>query len=284
MTSIIFSFKEGIKGFRRAKLSSFVSIFAIFISLSALGIFTLLTLRIQKILNEIKNKVDLEAIIDEKFGESEIKKLTSEIKNIEGVENVEFISKEKAAKRFQESFGEDISQLYGDNPLPISFIIKVKKEFLNKESMDKIVPKIENLNGITETIFKRELFLIIERYWKIFRIADLVGGILIALASIFIISNTIKITIYAKSKTIEIMKLIGATDSFIKRPFLFEGLTQGIMGGIFSCIFIYLLVKSLAFFLEISVEIGANLYLAIVLSGAFLGYIGYLWSVKKFLT
>ena len=284
MISIIFSFKEGIKGFKRAKLSSFVSIFAIFISLGALGIFTLLTLKFQEILNEIEKKVELEAVIDERLVENEIKILSSKIINIEGVENVEFISKEKAAKRFQESFGEDISELYGDNPLPISFIITVRKEFLNKESMDEIVPKIENLNGITETIFKRELFLIIERYSNIFLIADLVGGILIALASIFIISNTIKITIYAKSKTIKIMKLIGATDSFIKRPFLFEGLAQGVIGGIFSSIFIYVLIKSLAFFLEISFAIDPKLYLVIILSGAILGFLGYLWSVKKFLT
>jgi len=284
MTGIIFSFKEGIKGFKRAKLSSFVSIFAIFISLGALGIFTLLTLKFQELLNEIEKKVELEAVIDERLAENEIKILSSKIKNIEGVENVEFISKEKAAIRFQESFGEDISKLYGDNPLPISFIIKVKKEFLNKESMDGIVSKIENLNGITESIFKRELFLIIERYRNIFLIADIVGGILIALASIFIISNTIKITIYAKSKTIKIMKLIGATDSFIKRPFLFEGLAQGVIGGIFSTIFIYVLIKSLAFFLEISFAIDPKLYLVIILSGAILGFLGYLWSVKKFLT
>jgi len=284
MISLIFSFKEGIKGFKRAKLSSFVSIFAIFISLGAFGIFTLLTLKFQEILNEIERKVELEAVIDERLVENEIETLSSKIINIEGVENVEFISKEKAAKRFQESFGEDISELYGDNPLPISFIITVRKEFLNKESMDGIVSKIENLNGITETIFKRELFLIIERYRNIFLIADLVGGILIALASIFIISNTIKITIYAKSKTIKIMKLIGATDSFIKRPFLFEGLAQGIIGGIFSSIFIYVLIKSLAFFLEISFAIDPKLYLVIILSGAILGFLGYLWSVKKFLT
>ena len=284
MIGIIFSFKEGIKGFKRAKLSSFVSIFAIFISLGALGIFTLLTLKFQEILNEIEKKVELEAVIDERLVENEIKILSSKIKNIKEVENVDFISKEKAAKRFQESFGEDISELYGDNPLPISFIIKVKEEFLNKESMDGIVSKIENLNGITETIFKRELFLIIERYRNIFLIANLVGGILIALASIFIISNTIKITIYAKSKTIKIMKLIGATDSFIKRPFLFEGLAQGVIGGILSSIFIYALIKSLAFFLEISFAIDTKLYLAIILSGAILGFLGYLWSVKKFLT
>jgi len=281
---MIFTFKEGIKGFKRAKLSSFVSIFAIFISLGALSIFTLLTLKLQEILNEIEKKVELEAVIDERLSENEIEILDSKIKNIEEVENAEFISKEKAAERFLESFGENINELYGDNPLPISFIIRIKKEFLNKESMDKIIPKIENLNGITEIIFKRELFLIIERYRNIFLTADLVGGILIALASIFIISNTIKITIYAKSKTIKIMKLLGATNSFIKRPFLFEGLTQGVIGGIFSSIFIYLLIKSSAFFLEISLAIDTRIYLVIIFSGAILGFLGYLLSVKKFLT
>ena len=284
MAGLLFSFKEGIKGFKRAKLSSFVSIIAIFISISALSIFSIFTLKLQGILDEIESKVELEVFIDEKLREGEIKKLRSRIKNIEGVEDVVFISKEEAAKRFQESFGENIHELYGDNPMPISFIIRVKKEFLNKESVDNIVSNIDNMNGISETIFKRELFLIIERYRNIFLSINLIGGILIGLASIFIISNTIKLTIYAKSKTIKIMKLTGATDSFIRRPFLFEGLSQGVLGGILSSLFIYVLIKFFAFFLEIPVSMDIKFYGAMAVSGAVLGFLGSLWSVKKFLT
>jgi len=283
MSGIIFSIKEGLKGFKRAKLSSFVSIMSIFISLTALSIFTIFTLKLQGILDEIENKVELEAIIDEKLGNREIKTLQNRLSNLEGVNEVEFISKEKASKRFQESFGEDINELYGDNPLPISFLVRIKKDFLNKDSMDKIISEIENLKGITETIFKRELFIIIERYRNIFLTINLVGGILIGFASVLIISNTIKITIYAKSKTIQIMKLIGATDSFTKRPFLFEGLAQGLIGSLFSCIFIFLLVKSLEFFLQVPIGFDARIYLGIILSGSILGYLGSTWSVKKFL-
>ena len=286
MSNFIFLFKEGLKGFKRAKLSSFVSIIAIFISLTALSIFSIFTLELQRIVDEIENKVELEAIIDEKLDDREITLLKNKISKLEGINEVEYISKEKAAKRFQESFGEDwdINELYGDNPLPISFLIKVKKDFLNKESIDKIISEIENFNGITETIFKRELFIKIEGYRDIFLTVNLIGGILIALASILIVSNTIKITIYSKSKTIRIMKLIGATDSFTKRPFLFEGLAQGLIGSLLSCLFIFLMIKSLVFFLKIPVEIDARLYLAIVVSGVGLGFLGSMWSVKKFLT
>jgi len=283
MSGIIFSIKEGLKGFKRAKLSSFVSIMSIFISLTALSIFTIFTLKLQGILNEIENKVEIEAIIDEKLGNREIKTLQNKLSNLEGVSEVEFISKEKASKIFQESFGEDINELYGDNPLPISFLVRIKKDFLNKDSMDKIISEIENLKGITETIFKRELFIIIERYRNIFLTINLIGGILIGFASVLIISNTIKITIYAKSKTIQIMKLIGATDSFTKRPFLFEGLAQGLIGSLFSCIFIFLLIKSLEFLLQVPIGFDVRIYLGIILSGLILGYLGSLWSVKKFL-
>ncbi|MFC1562470.1 cell division protein FtsX [candidate division KSB1 bacterium] len=284
MGSLVFSIKESLKGFRRAKLSSFVSIIAIFIALTALSIFAILALKIQGILNEIENKVELEVIIDERLSNREIKILNNKISNLKEVSQVEFISKEKAAKRFEESFGEDINELYGDNPLPISFLIKVKKDFFNKESMDMIISKVENLNGITETIFKRELFIIIERYRNIFLYVTLVGGILISLASILTISNTIKIAIYSKSKTIRVMKLIGATDSFIKRPFLFEGLAQGLIGSLLSCLFIFLIEKFLVFFLEVPVSIDAILYAAVVFSGAGMGFLGSMWSIKKFLT
>lgn len=284
MSELFFSFKEGIKGFKRAKLSSFVSIVAIFISLTALGVFSILTLKLGKILNEIENKVELEVFIDEKLKEDEINNLKNAIIKIEGIEDAIYISKSESAKRFQNAFGENIVELYGDNPLPVSFIIKVKKEFLNKNSMDNIISKLNNINGISETIFKREILLTLERYRNIFLMINLIGGILIGLASILIISNTIKLTIYAKSKTIKIMKLIGATDSFIKRPFLFEGLTQGIIGGILSCFFIYLLIKFLEFSIQIPISLNTKIYGLIIISGGILGFLGSFWSVKKFLT
>jgi cell division transport system permease protein len=284
MSELLFSFKEGIKGFKRAKLSSFVSIVAIFISLTALGIFSILTFKLGKILNEIENKVELEAFIDEKLKEDEISNLKNNIKKIEGVEDAIYISKNEAAKRFQDAFGENIVELYGDNPLPISFIIKIRKEFLNKNSMDNVISKLNNINGISETIFKREILLTLERYRNIFLIINLVGGILIGLASILIISNTIKLTIYAKSKTIKIMKLIGASDSFIKRPFLFEGLSQGFIGGILSSLFIYLLIKFLEFSIQIPSSLNSKFYGVIIISGGILGFLGSFWSVKKFLT
>ncbi len=284
MSELLFSFKEGIKGFKRAKLSSFVSIVAIFISLTALGIFSILTFKLGKILNEIENKVELEAFIDEKLKEDEINNLKNNIKKIEGVEDAIYISKNEAAKRFQDAFGENIVELYGDNPLPISFIIKIRKEFLNKNSMDNVISKLNNINGISETIFKREILLTLERYRNIFLIINLVGGILIGLASILIISNTIKLTIYAKSKTIKIMKLIGASDSFIKRPFLFEGLSQGFIGGILSSLFIYLLIKFLEFSIQIPSSLNSKFYGVIIISGGILGFLGSFWSVKKFLT
>jgi len=284
MSELLFSFKEGIKGFKRAKLSSFVSIVAIFISLTALGIFSILTFKLGKILNEIENKVELEAFIDEKLKEDEINNLKNNIKKIEGVEDAIYISKNEAAKRFQDAFGENIVELYGDNPLPISFIIKIRKEFLNKNSMDNVISKLNNINGISETIFKREILLTLERYRNIFLIINLAGGILIGLASILIISNTIKLTIYAKSKTIKIMKLIGASDSFIKRPFLFEGLSQGFIGGILSSLFIYLLIKFLEFSIQIPSSLNSKFYGVIIISGGILGFLGSFWSVKKFLT
>lgn len=286
MASILFSIKEGIKGLQRARLSTFVSIFSIFLALSALSIFVLFTMKLQGVLDQLQDKVEMESIIDDRLDANEVEKLKAAIEKIEGVRKVEFISRVKAAQRFKESFGMDINELYEEdqNPLPMSFIIRVKKEFLNKEYMDSLQNTVNKYSGITETIFKRELFLLIEKYRNIFLITDLIGGILIALGSIFIVSNTIKLTIYSKSKTIKIMKLIGATDSFIRRPFLIEGLSQGIFGGIGSSLLIYVLSKSAEFFLNVPVSIDIRFYGIIIISGAVLGFAGSYWSARKFLT
>ena len=286
MAGMLFSIKEGIKGFKRARLSSLVSVFSIFLALSALGIFVLFTFKLQGVLEKIENKVELETFIAENLSQRQIESLESRIENIEGVRDVEYISQEKAAQRFGELFGMDINELYvnSENPLPKSFIIKVKKEFLNKEYMDALLSTIERYPGITETIFKRELFLLLEHYRNVFLMADLIGGILIMLGSVFIVSNTIKLTIYSKSKTITIMKLIGASDGFIKRPFLFEGLSQGILGGIISSLFLFILLKSASFLLDFSLSIDVKFYGAVVVSGALLGFIGSYFSARKFLS
>ena len=286
MAGMLFSIKEGIKGFKRARLSSLVSVFSIFLALSALGIFVLFTFKLQGVLEQIENKVELETFIAENLSQRQIESLESRIENIEGVRDVEYISQEKAAQRFGELFGMDINELYvnSENPLPKSFIIKVKKEFLNKEYMDALLSTIERYPGITETIFKRELFLLLEHYRNVFLMADLIGGILIMLGSVFIVSNTIKLTIYSKSKTITIMKLIGASDGFIKRPFLFEGLSQGILGGIISSLFLFILLKSASFLLDFSLSIDVKFYGAVVVSGALLGFIGSYFSARKFLS
>ena len=286
MAGMLFSVKEGIKGFKRARLSSVVSVFSIFLALSALGIFVIFTVKLQGVLEQIKDKVELESFIAENLSRRQIKSLKSRIENIEGVREVEYISREKTAERFKELFGMDINELYtnSENPLPVSFIIKVKKEFLNKEYMDALLSTIGKYPGITETIFKRELFLLIEHYRNVFLSAGLIGGILITLGSLFIVSNTIKLTIYSKSKTITIMKLIGASDGFIKRPFLFEGLLQGILGGIISSLFIFILLKTASFLLDYSLSIDVRFYGAVVFSGALLGFTGSYFSARKFLS
>ncbi|MFC1558901.1 cell division protein FtsX [candidate division KSB1 bacterium] len=286
MAGMLFSVKEGIKGFKRARLSSVVSVFSIFLALSALGIFVLFTFKLQAVLEQIEDKVELETYIAENLSQRQIENLKSRIENIKGIREVEFISQKKATERFEKLFGMDIDEFSpnGENPLPVSFIIRVKKEYLNKEYMDALQNTISKYSGITDTVFERKLFLLIEHYRNVFLIADLIGGILIMLGSVFVVSNTIKLTIYSKSKTITIMKLIGASEGFIKRPFLFEGLSQGILGGIISSLFIFILLKTASFLLDYPLSADIKFYAAVVISGALLGFTGSYFSARKFLS
>ena len=190
-------------------------------------------------------------------------------------------------------FGEQVtvSILIGGAFILLSVFILTTKDKPNRDISNSDVIQKANKNLIVGVLLSIGTALLWAISYVSFNQARIISNevfasnfLRIALASIFIISNTIKITIYAKSKTIKIMKLLGATDSFIKRPFLFEGLAQGVIGGIFSSIFIYLLIKSSTFFLEISLAIDTRIYLVIIFSGAILGFLGYLLSVKKFLT
>jgi cell division transport system permease protein len=129
--SFSFAIKEGLSGFRRAKLSTAVSVLTISISLILLGMFAIVTKNAALLVESIRNKVEIEAFLTEPLKSSDVDSLRAKILGLPGVEKVTFISKEEAAKIFKQEFGEDISKVLEFNPLPPSFKIFLKNEYNN---------------------------------------------------------------------------------------------------------------------------------------------------------
>ncbi|MBI5020089.1 MAG: ABC transporter permease [Ignavibacteriales bacterium] len=285
--SLGYIIKEGIGGFRRAKFASFGSIITITISLLLVGFFYVVSTNTSKLVEGIRQRVELEAFLEEPINHARLIEIERQLKSVEGIEQVRFISKDEAAKIFKEEFGEDINSVLDFNPLPSSFKIVLKEGYRTREKAEEIHKKILEIKGIDNIAYRRELLEFLDQRVKMLYSVGLLLGTLLAVASIFLVSNTIRLTIYAKRKSVQTMKLVGASRLLIRLPFVIEGILQGLIGGIIStAIFYYLFTMAaglvsneLVDFLEVDILF----YLSIISGGIFLGFFGSIISVRRFI-
>ncbi|GAH90334.1 unnamed protein product, partial [marine sediment metagenome] len=163
---------------------------------------------------------------------ADFESLKSNILKINGVKDVIFISSDQALKNLQEELKEteEVLRVFEDNPLPASLRIKLEAKFRTANGLKEISSKIMLLRGTKETIYGGELVDQLKKITHIITVFDLGLLIIIIFSLIFVIFQTIKLTIFARSTEIEIMKLVGASNSFIAIPFTFEGIVQGLLG------------------------------------------------------
>ena len=229
-----------------------------------------------------------------KDGISQVNKerITTFIKILPGAEIKRVISKEDALKDFTKALGLQAGLLDGlsSNPLPASFEVSFK-DFRSKDiDPQRIKNELEKLEGVGEIQYSEEWLRRFEGLMNIVRLVGFVIGGLLCLGVLFIVTNTIKLTIYARKDEIEILKLVGATDWFVKVPFLFEGMFQGLLSGILSLLILFfgyslLSVKkvhmlSLAMFDYIFIPYQYTLL--ILFLGLFLGLIGAFLALGRF--
>lgn len=279
--------REGFSGFKRAKLSTTISILTVCISLLLLGIFAIIFANLHKVADALKREVQIEVFLLDDITETQRSRMNDQIRALPGVADVAFISKDDAANIFKEQFGEDIFSVLDFNPLPASFRISLKPEYVHTDSVAAIAAFAEELEG-TESVQYRQtlLTMLTDRIQTV--IAVSVGvGILLAISAIFLVSNTIRLTIYAKRKLIQTMKLVGATKGFIRKPFLLEGFVQGVCGGIAAIVLIYIILyfirKNVSEHLFALGDYEIYFYAAVLVTGSILGLLGSAVSIRRFL-
>ncbi|AJY74489.1 permease-like cell division protein FtsX [Paenibacillus beijingensis] len=233
--------REGSRNVIRNGWMSFASMSSIFISLFILGVFMLLALNVNHLAAQFESQVEIRAYLQLGTEQNTIDSLETKIRNIPEVKNVTFVSKEEGLKMLQQNLGKDGQELLqgysGDNnPLPDSFTI----ELFNPQTVAETAAQIEAMNKTGDT----PPFLAV-KYGKgtvetLFRITRLVRNVGLAIVlglavtAMFLISNTIKITILNRRREIGIMKLVGATNSFIRWPFFVEGALIGFISSVLT--------------------------------------------------
>ena len=285
--SFTYAIREGISGFQRAKLAAVGSILTIMVSLLLLGLFYVTSVNTNRILDSLRSKVEMEAFLDEPLSSARIGELRKSISAIEGVDHVYFVTKEEAAKIFKQEFGEDINSVLDFNPLPPSYKVFLKEDFRSPAKAEIIAKQIKTLQSVDNVIYRKDMLEFLENRSKTLSSLGLLFGGLIGLSSIFLVSNTIRLTIFAKRKSIQTMKLVGASRSFVRAPFLIEGVLQGIVGGTIAAGILYYIISFVIAFIsrELSdfIHIDLIFYLGVIIVGGILGLLGSTISVRKFI-
>jgi cell division transport system permease protein len=211
------------------------------ITLFIVGLFTVIVYDVMGIVNSIKSQVELAVYLEVGISSGLKDYIEQEIKSWEEVDSVKYVSKDQALERFKEqNEGSDILKEIEGNPLPASFEITLK----DPEKIDRVALRFYDkdgnyIEGVNDVIYGKNY---VNKLFSITAIIGVITIIIIAvllLAAIVLIFNTIRLSIYARRKEIEVMKLVGATNWFVRIPFLFEGFLEGFTGGIISIILLY---------------------------------------------
>ena len=288
MDKFIFLLSEGIKNLWRNKLTSFSAIFSIFLTLVIAGSLVIISQNTNKVIEYLRDKYKIEVFFKYNVPIQKVEEVVASFNQIKGVRSTTLITKNDAEKIFKSQFGEDIMNLVGYNPLPVSCVVNIVKDDINKINISPIINKLKSYVEVDEVNYQGRIIFQIESYYqKFIRIMSLILVTVIFIA-IFTISNTVRLTIYSREKLIESLQLIGATRAFIKAPFIIEGILHGFIGTILASA---LLVGGLIFGNDIiislfSVKIEYDIKLLILLLGGisfFVSIIGGSRAVSKFL-
>ncbi len=285
--------KEGFKNLGRNGWMSFASVSAVTVTLLLVGVFLVLLLNINAIASQIEDDVEIRVYLDKTVKEDKYAQIEEKLGSIDRVSNVQFVPKDEGLKDLINSLGDEgkvFESLKSENPLPDAFSVKTEKP----QDTPVVAEKIEGMKSVTKVEYGKGT---VEKLFKVTDAARNIGLILIVgllFTAMFLIANTIKITIVTRGKEIEIMKLVGATNSFIRGPFFVEGLLLGVLGSlvpigllILGYQFVYEAVSMnlKTIFIQLLPVYPLMFQLAglLVVIGAFIGVWGSLTSVRKFL-
>jgi cell division transport system permease protein len=283
-----FSFREGFANLRRAKFAVIASTSAMAVALVLIGLFILLSFKAQQVSDWLRQRVgEVEIFLEDQVDEPVAQALNERAGAMPGVAETEYVSRAEAQEIFRREFGEG-GEVFFDEPfLPASIKVRVESDYANPDSLSRMVEEFGTWNRVDEVVFNQPLLVTVQRNLRILTTYGLSLGVLVMLASIFLVANTIRLAIYARRLLIRTMKLVGATDAFIRRPFVVEGVLQGILAGILAGLVLWALYRLMARYLsEIVVPEGALSWIfliGVLVLGALLGWMGSAVAVRRFL-
>ena len=189
-----------------------------------------------KVIEYLRGKYKIEVFFNENVPDKQIATVVEAFNKINGVRSTTLISRSDAGKIFKSQFGENILDIVGYNPLPVSCVVNVVTFQNDKMNVMPIVERIKSFPEVDEVLYQGRLIYRIETYYQKFVQVMTALLILVLVITVLIISNTVRLTIFAKHELIQALQLIGATRSFVKAPFVIEGVLHGLIGATLAAI------------------------------------------------
>lgn len=230
--------KETFTSLKRNSLMSIASISTVALSILVLGMFLTMVLNVNNLASHLENQVQVTIYMEDSASAEQLKQMEKVLRSTPGIVKVTPRTKEQALADFKKRLGEQqklLAALGEDNPFPASFEIQVD----NPERIPQLVPQFQQMPGVETAKFGQEVVEHLFQLTRVLRIGGVLLIILLAIATLFIISNTIRITVFARRQEVNIMKYVGATDWFIRWPFLLEGMIMGFVGALIASVALY---------------------------------------------
>jgi cell division transport system permease protein len=236
LSRLFSSVGRAVANLRQSWLISSITVGIISICLFLVGGYVLLTHNLQGVLETWKEEVRITIYLRDGFPDQDILAFQDRLSSLPQVLSVAYISKEQALEEFTAMLADDKVLVSGleVNPLPASLRITLPDKSRNMEGVKAVLPAIGDDPLVQEIQYGKEWLGRLDRVLDLLRLGSVVLGLALSLAAVFIISNTIKITVMARKEELEIMRMVGATEGFIRLPFLVEGVIQGLAGAVVS--------------------------------------------------
>jgi len=287
ITKLIFLLSESFRALFRAKLPAAISSITIAITLVIFSLAYFTYVNLLGYSYKFKSKYRIEVFFQSDLNTEEARDLFNTILISDGIEQGEFINKERAADLFKSYFHEDIIDIIGENPLPIGGRYDITTDYRNSEQMSSMVRDIRRLEGVDVASFQHGVISRVDSIVENILRVSMVLGMFIFIIAVILISNTIRLIIHARQEAIETMHLLGATNSFIRFPFVAEGIIQGLIGAGFSLLILYLLRSLQSYLLEPLVKLPLvepeNMIAYNIIFGLILALIGSYRGIAKYL-
>lgn len=290
----VYFFRRTLRNMWQSPLLCSAAVGTVAVALTILAFFAIVVLNVQKLTRHWSEEVQVVAYLDVVPEERLLQQWLGEIRGLPEVAKVVYVSRAEALKRFKQRLADDADLLEGVDPdvLPASFEIALKEKSRNRQGVSALVARLRQNSGLSDLRYGQDWLERFESFVSLLRLAGAILGGFLLFAALFIVANTIKLTLYARRDELEIMALVGATPAFIKSPFLLEGALQGAVGGCLAVVGAFALFQVflqqglnsllLASGVERVTFLPLSWQLLMVLGGTFIGATGSLLSLRKF--